>query len=127
MLRYVAVCLLATLSLAVAEEEESEQLHCFNGEDGAPALEDCTSLVNDFASSQDGLNRIWDEEQLRRDKTESWGGLSQVGAQQLGNAVQLPRVFSRSMSPVSITFRRRVKIADIERRKLQFPHHHLCR
>ena len=103
MLGCIAVCLLATLSLA-DQEEEAEQLHCFNGDEGAPALEDCTSLLNDFANSQDGFNRIWDEEQLRRDGNENWGGMPEVGAQQLGNAVQLPRVFSRSMSPVPIIF-----------------------
>ena len=88
-----------TLSTTVLAQEtnDEEQVGCFTGYDGAPRIEDCSSLLNEFADSKDGFNRIFDEEQLRHDRNKNWVGLVNVGAEQRQNVVQLPRIFSRGM------------------------------
>ena len=73
------------------------EIYCGKSEYGLPALEDCTSLLDDFANSQDTSVRVFDEEQLRADAEGSWPGLQCIfGTAMIRQAVQIPRVFTRS-------------------------------
>lgn len=62
---------------------------------GEPDSYDCHLLAQAFADGQDDRLRVFDEEQLRGDDYGNWPGIRnpfQTGA------VQIPRLWSRSMS-----------------------------
>ena len=130
-----ATLILILLPTVFAQENsDEEQVGCFTGYDGAPRIEDCSSLLNEFANSQDGFNRIFDEEQLRSDRNKNWQGLVNVGAEQRQNVVQLPRVYSRGMpqEPQKHLDQRprlgkKREVLLTRERELQLSHHYLCR
>ena len=89
----MGVLLLVVLSQTLAIDARNEE-YCFTDDNSPPDLGDCWSLLNDFANPDDSTNRIFDEEQLR-ELNGAWPGLARP-QQQLLDAIQLPRVFSRS-------------------------------
>ena len=60
---------------------------------GAPEIEDCAYLLENFADSHDANLRIFDEEQLRADQDGSWPGIVNPFREVV---VQVPRFWSRS-------------------------------
>lgn len=62
---------------------------------GSPKLEDCHTLLEQFADARDNGLRFFDEEQTRSDTTGSWPGIGEiVGSSRVVPIVQLPRYYT---------------------------------
>ena len=78
------------------------EVYCGADQWGAPDLGDCQSLMNDIANSTDPTLRVFDEEQLSPNGNTEWPGLwGFVGASLIEQAVQIPRIYSRSKFPLA--------------------------
>ena len=65
---------------------------------GSPDLLDCHPLLESFATYNDNLQRVFDEEEMRVNKAGSWPGvLGIVGAALLDRVIQVPRYYTMSM------------------------------
>ena len=102
------LALMCLLSLPTSTISAQDECYCFDdqSEKSAPRLEDCVSLLNNFAQSGDRRSRVFDEEQMRAEEDGSWPGLEDVGAAQLPFSIQVPRVFSRSLSTFELAIAR---------------------
>ena len=73
--------------------------YCGRDTYGLPNIEDCHPLLESFADYRDHLQRAFDEEQMRVDRTGSWPGVGAVvGASLLDRVVQVPRYYTLSMA-----------------------------
>ena len=86
-----------TLIVALGSRLNAMQVECGRDTYGSPSLVDCRMLLESFANYVDVDIRIFDEEQLRRDKSGSWPGLVNIlGTDHVDSAVQLPRFYTLS-------------------------------
>ena len=76
---------------------QAMQTECGQDTYGSPSLIDCRLLLESFANYIDVEIRVFDEEQLRRDKSGSWPGIVDVvGLDHVDSIVQLPRFYTLS-------------------------------
>lgn len=88
-------CSLLVLVTVLGNDIEA---YCGASTYGSPLVQDCSVLLESFASHLDTDIRVFDEEQHRTDKYGSWLGLEEPAQR---HAVQLPRYYTlgKSLQP----------------------------
>lgn len=98
LLRTLLAIIFTSSSAATAiAQRDRFQADCGRNTYGWPKVEDCHTLLENFADYRDNGLRFFDEEQIRVDAGGSWPGVGNiVGFSRVIPIIQLPRYYTLS-------------------------------